>query len=46
MWQDSLKPALWRWMVGTLIVDYLLQVNPDVDLDDDVIEHAETYLIH
>ena len=29
-----------------LIVDYLLQVNPDVDLDDDVIEHAETYLIH
>ena len=19
MWQDSLKPALWRWMVGTLI---------------------------
>ena len=19
MWQDSLKPALWRWMAGTLI---------------------------
>ena len=29
-----------------LIMDYLLQVNPDVDLNDDVIEHAETYLIH
>lgn len=29
-----------------LIMDYLLQVNPDVDLNDNVIEHAETYLIH
>ena len=27
-------------------MDYLLQVNPDVDLNDNVIEHAETYLIH
>lgn len=29
-----------------MVVDYLLQVNPDAVLDETVVEHADSYLIH